>query len=144
MNEKISVPTDSEGYYSLECPYCKDRFKAFGGDVDEEDTLELFCPYCGLVKESNSFLPEEVIKYAQALAMNYVKQQINKTFKKTSRQVRGKGIRFDFKKLKEEQPEQLIEDDKLELIELHCCDKSIKVYEEQTLDTIFCPYCGVN
>ncbi|WP_010530038.1 hypothetical protein [Lentibacillus jeotgali] len=144
MEEKISIPTDSEGYYSLECPYCKERFKALGGDIDGEDTLELFCPSCGLVEDSNSFVPQEVIEHAEALAMNYMKQQLNKTFKKTSRSMKGSGISFDFKKLKEEQPKQLTEDEKLEQIELHCCDKTIKVHADQTRETIYCPFCGVN
>lgn len=144
MEEKISIPTDSEGYYSLECPYCKERFKAFAGDVDEEDTLELFCPSCGLVGDNNSFVSEEVIKYAQTLAMNYMKQELNRTFKKTNRSMKKSGISFDFKKMKEEQPNELMEDESLEQVEVHCCDKIIKVHADQTRETIYCPFCGVN
>ena len=55
MQMKINIPTDSEGYYSLECPHCKERFKALAGDIDAEDILELFCPSCGLVGNSSSF-----------------------------------------------------------------------------------------
>ncbi|QHE52784.1 TFIIB-type zinc ribbon-containing protein [Pontibacillus sp. HMF3514] len=144
MNEKISIPTDSEGYYSLECPYCGERFKSLGGDIDSEDTLELFCPSCGLVDESNSFVSQDVIEHAQTLAINHLKQQLNKTFKNTNRNMKGSGISFDFKEMKEEQPKELKEDEQLDQIELHCCEKTIKVHADQTRETIYCPFCGVN
>lgn len=144
METEIPIPTDSEGYYSLECPYCNERFKALGGDIDAEDTLELFCPSCGLVDDSNKFIPNAVIEHAQTLAMNYMKQQLNDTFKKTSRKMKGSGVSFDYKKLKEEKPDQLTEDENLEKIELYCCDKTVKVQADRTTNNIYCPFCGVN
>lgn len=144
MELKITIPTDSEGYYSLECPYCKEKFKALGGDIDAEDTMELFCPSCGLVDDSNKFIPDDVIEHAQTLAMNYMKQQLNNTFKKASRKMKGSGLTLEFKKLKEEQPNLLKEDEKLEKVELHCCNKTIKVQVDQSIGTIYCPFCGVN
>lgn len=144
MEEKISIPTDSEGYYSLECPYCKEVFKASGNDVDGEETWELFCPFCGLVEDSNSFIPDEVIEHAKTLALNYMKQQLNKTFKKTSRSMKGSSVIFDYKKLNEENPMKLTEDERLEQVELLCCNRTIKVHADQTRETIYCPFCGVN
>ncbi|WP_233880303.1 hypothetical protein [Virgibacillus halodenitrificans] len=144
MEQKITIPTDSEGYYSLECPYCKEKFKALGGDIDAEDTLELFCPSCGLVDDSDRFIPDDVIEHAQTLAMNYVKQQLTKTFKKASRKMKGSGLTLEFKKLKEEQPNLLTEDEKLEKVEFHCCNKIIKVQADQSIGNIYCPFCGVN
>ncbi|WP_077358970.1 hypothetical protein [Virgibacillus halodenitrificans] len=144
MNEEISIPSDSEGFYSLECPYCGERFKALGGDIDAEDTLEIYCPSCGLADDSNSFIPQDVIEHAQTIAMNYMKQEMNKTFGKAKRSMKGSGISFDFKKMKEEKPKELTEDETMEQVKLHCCDKTIKVHGDQTTDTIYCPYCGVN
>ncbi|GIN59947.1 hypothetical protein J8TS2_42660 [Lederbergia ruris] len=144
MEQKITIPTDSEGFYSLECPYCKEIFKALGGDIDSEDTLELFCPSCGLVDDSNKFISDNIIEHAQTLAMNYMKQQLNKTFKKASRKMKGSGLTLDFKNLKEEPPNLLTEDEKLEQVQLHCCNKTIKVHADQTIDNIYCPFCGVN
>nr|WP_219914595.1 hypothetical protein [Thalassobacillus sp. CUG 92003] len=115
-----------------------------GGDIDAEDTLELFCPSCGLTDDSSNFIPEAVIEHAQTLAMNYMKQEINKTFKKSKRSMKGSGLTFDCKKMKEEQPKELIEDENLEQVKLHCCNKTIKIHGDQTRDTIYCPYCGVN
>lgn len=144
MEERISIPTDTEGYYSLECPFCKETFKALGGDIDAEETLELFCPSCGLTEHSNKFIPEEVITYAMTVAENYLKQQINKTFKKSSRKAKGNNFSLEFKKLKEEQPIILKENENQESIELHCCNKIIKIHPDQSIDNIYCPYCGVD
>ncbi|MEK4086043.1 hypothetical protein [Psychrobacillus sp. FSL K6-1415] len=144
MEFKIDIPTDSEGYYSLQCSHCKERFKASAGDIDAEDTLELFCPSCGLVGDSSSFLPKDVIGHAETLAMNFLEQEIYKSFKKTSRKVKGSGITFNVKKPKEESPKLLTENEDLEQIELHCCDKTIKVNLDQKVSNVYCPFCGVN
>ena len=65
---------------------------------------ELFCPYCGLAKEKNEFLSAEVIEQAQAIAYNYMVEELNKTFKKMQRSLnRSKGlikIKMDYKPLK--------------------------------------------
>nr|WP_202411507.1 hypothetical protein [Halobacillus halophilus] len=115
-----------------------------GGDIDAEDTLDLFCPTCGLVDDSVNFTPKDVIEHTEALAMNYMNRELNKMFKKTSRNMKGSGISFKYKKLKEEKPKLLTEDENMEQVELHCCDKTIKIHADQSRETIYCPYCGVN
>ena len=144
MEFKIQIPTDSEGFYSLQCSRCKERFKAYAGNIDEEDTLELFCPSCGLVDDSSKFLPKDVIEHAQTLVLNHMHREIFNTFKKTSRKVKGSGMSLEVKKPKEDAPKLLTEDEKLVQIELHCCDKIIKVNMDQKVSNVYCPYCGVN
>jgi hypothetical protein len=46
---------------------------------------ELFCPYCGLVKEKNEFLSSDVIEQAQAMVYNHMMEELNKSFKKMQR-----------------------------------------------------------
>ncbi|MFD1735409.1 hypothetical protein ACFSCX_02420 [Bacillus salitolerans] len=144
MDFKIDIPTDSDGFYSLRCPHCKGRFKASAGDIDADNTLELFCPSCGLVGKSSSFIPSEVIEHAETLALNYMQQEIYKSLKKTSRKMKGSGMSLDVKRPREETPKLLTEDEKLEQIELHCCDKIIKVNMDQIVSNVYCPFCGVN
>lgn len=145
MEIPFSIPTDSEGYYSLECPVCKDTFKLSANDYDMEETLELFCPYCGLVHDKNSFLPQKVIDHAMDLAHNHLNDLINGSFKKSKRSVRNSSVKMTFNPLKKEEPRTIRENDN-ELEELHliCCDKHIKVNSTFDFDTIYCPYCGVN
>ncbi|WP_257208781.1 hypothetical protein [Bacillus sp. AFS031507] len=143
-DSSISIPTDSEGFYSLQCPHCKERFKTTSEDYDAEDTLELFCPSCGLAGASSSFIPKDVIEHAQIIALNYVQQEIFKSFKKTSHKMKGSGMTFHLKKPKEESPKLLTEDEDLEKVELYCCDKTIKVNIDQKVSNVYCPFCGVN
>lgn len=139
MDFKIDIPLDSEGFYSLECPYCYERFKANAGDYEAEDTLELYCPSCGLVEERSSFIPKDVIEHAETLAANFMRQETFNSLKK-----KGPEISFNMKRPKAEEPKLLTEDESLEQIELHCCDKTIKVNIDHMVSNVYCPFCGVN
>ncbi|WP_033666512.1 hypothetical protein [Bacillus cereus] len=144
MNFDISIPTDTQGFYSLECPYCHERFKAQAGDIDSEEILELYCPNCGLVAGNSEFIPSEVVNHAMTLAMNYAKNEMFNSLNKTSKKLKKTGISMSVKKPKEEVPQLLTEDENLEQVELNCCDKIIKVYVDQKVTNIYCPFCGVN
>ena len=141
---KIDVPTDSEGFYSLECPHCNERFKALGGDIDAEEILEIFCPQCGLMADSSNFIPSDVINHAKTLALNYMQEEVYKTFKKTSRRSKHSSLSFKIDKPRKEVPKLLTEDENLEKVELICCNRIIKVNIDQKAINIYCPYCGVN
>jgi uncharacterized Zn-finger protein len=64
---KITVPSDNDGFITLQCPFCDDRFKLTVEDFQREDILEIFCPYCGLRHQHNHFLRDEVIEQAKLL-----------------------------------------------------------------------------
>lgn len=144
MNFNIEIPTDSEGFYSLECPHCRERYKVSSIDIDAEDTIELFCPSCGLSGEKSDFISKDIIEHAETLALNYATQEIFNAFKKTNNKRRGFGISFDMKKPMQQQPKLLKEDEKLEKIELYCCDKVIKINIDHKVSNVYCPFCGVN
>lgn len=144
MEIEIKIPTDEDGYFSLECPYCNGKFKVSADDIDLEEAYELFCPYCGLIDEINNFLSNDVIEHAQTIALNYMIQQINKEMKDISRKFKGSGYTFQYKKLKEELPKQLSEEENLEPVNLACCNKTIKIQVGLTKGNIYCPFCGVN
>ncbi|MDZ5712782.1 hypothetical protein [Jeotgalibacillus haloalkalitolerans] len=142
MDKEISIPTDSEGFYSLQCPHCKTRFKGYAGDHDSIDYIELYCPSCGLSSNKSSFTPKDVIDHAITIARNYIQQEFYNTLKKSTK---GKnGLSFKGKKPRLETPKLLTEDEILEQIELHCCEKIIKVNIDQIASNVYCPYCGVN
>ncbi|MEY8757932.1 hypothetical protein AB9M93_26175 [Peribacillus frigoritolerans] len=144
MEFKIDIPTDSEGFYSLNCPHCSERFKAQGGDMDSEEVYELFCPSCGLIADKSKFLPPEIIDHAETLAANYAEQEIYKSLKKTGLKLKGSGIKMKLNKPKEKAPQILTEDENLEQVNLICCNKIIKVNIDHKLSNVFCPFCGVN
>lgn len=144
MDFQINIPTDNDGFYSLECPHCNERFKAQAGDVDSEKVIELFCPNCGLSSERSNFIPKAVIEHAEVLAANYLQEEIFKALGKTSRKMKGSNVSMRVNKPREEVPEMLKEDDNLEPFRLECCDKNIKISLSQIGTVVYCPYCGQN
>lgn len=44
---KFSIPLDDDGFVSLQCPYCNETFKITGEVANEEDIIQLCCPYWG-------------------------------------------------------------------------------------------------
>lgn len=145
MEIPISIPTDSDGYYTLECPFCKDAFKLSANDYDMEETIELFCPYCGLVNDKNNFISQKVKDQAMELANNHAIDLINESLKQMKRNMKSSNMKMEIKPLKKEQPSEIIENDnELEELHLSCCNKYIKVTSTFDFDTIYCPYCGVS
>ena len=69
---EITIQGDDEGYITFECPFCKSEFKLRADECQNDETPydEYFCPYCGLVKDKNEFLSEDIIEQVKAIAMN--------------------------------------------------------------------------
>ncbi len=145
----FSIQGDSEGYVTFECPFCGSEFKLQAGEYqdDENPFEELFCPYCGLTKGKNSFLSSAVNEKAQALAYNYVVEELNKAFGEMKRSVnRSKSIiRMEYKPLKKVEVKELKEKDTAETeFFCSCCGRKVKVLFCAGASKIFCPYCGVD
>lgn len=145
----FTIQGDDEGYVTFSCPYCHSDFKLQAGEFQNENEpfVELFCPYCGLAKDKNSFYSDEVIEQAQALATNYMIEELNKSFGKMQRSINhSKGIiKMKFKPLKKVGVNELKERDTQEVaFECNSCDHHVKVLYCAGESKIFCPYCGVD
>lgn len=81
VNFKISIPTDNENYFQLNCPYCRHNFKLNSDEFNENDKPNLYCPACGLTNEIQTFYTPQIYKKAEAIAMNYVEDQLGNMFK---------------------------------------------------------------
>lgn len=77
----INVPTDSDEYFNLSCPYCRNKFKILAPEFKGTDGVNIYCPICGLVDEFKSFYTDEVIDKALSMAQNYAEDMINQMFK---------------------------------------------------------------
>ena len=69
----INVPTDSDEYFNLSCPYCRNKFKILAPEFKGTDVVNIYCPICGLVDEFKSFYTDEVIDKALSMAQNMLK-----------------------------------------------------------------------
>lgn len=145
----FTIQGDIEGYVTFECPFCGSEFKLQAGEYqDSEQPFEdLFCPYCGLTKDKNSFLSYDVLEKAKALAQNYMIEELNKAFGKMQRSVnRNKGIiTMTYKPLKKINIKELKEKETSEsAFECLYCQRHVKVLYCAGASKIFCPYCGVD
>ena len=84
---EITIQGDDEGDITFECPFCKSEFKLRADECQNDETPydEYFCPYCGLVKDKNEFLSEDIIEQVKAIAMNELIEELNKSFSNMSR-----------------------------------------------------------
>lgn len=145
---EMSIEGDSEGYVTFECPFCESEFKLNAGEFQGEDNVfsELFCPYCGLVDKVNTFYSKEVIEQAEAIAYNYMMEQVNKVFndlKKSAK--RNKFIKVDFKELKKVNLKELKDKDTTEeIFSCPMCENHIRVLYCAGVSKVFCAYCGVD
>lgn len=145
----FTIQGDDEGYVTFSCPYCHSDFKLQAGEFQDENEpfSELFCPYCGLTKEPDSFYSDDVMEQVEALATNYMIEQLNKSLGKMQRSInRSKGIiKMKFKPLKKVNVKELKEQDTQEVaFECNSCNHHVKVLYCVGKSKFFCPYCGVD
>jgi uncharacterized Zn-finger protein len=142
---KITLPSDNDGFVTLQCPFCEDRFKLTVRDFEREDIIEIFCPYCGLRHERSHFFTDEVIEQAHIIAANYLKSQVNQWVKDLERSTKsnkyvklkaGKPLKMDSEKI-------LFEKEELETYTLTCCQITVKTRPIHQVIGIYCPCCGV-
>jgi uncharacterized Zn-finger protein len=145
MTFSISIPSDDDGFVSRECPHCGDRFKITTTDLQSEDLLDLFCPYCGLPSSVNETHPSEVFEQAHIISENYVASMVNDAMKDLERSLSGsKHLKFKRgKPLPTEDEKILFEKEELAAIDLTCCAKVIKINDLSAVTGVYCPFCGV-
>ncbi|MEG2813560.1 MAG: hypothetical protein RSA79_03070 [Oscillospiraceae bacterium] len=149
MNISVTVEGDSEGFVTFECPFCGSEFKLQAGEFqDENENLQdLFCPYCGLTGEKDTFYHKDVIEQIQALAKNCIIEELNNASKKMSKSINKphSNIKMTYKPLKKVETKELKDKDTAE-VEFKCghCEHMTKVLYCAGASKIFCPYCGVD
>lgn len=149
MTMSITIQGDSEGYVTFECPYCGSEFKLQAEEYQNEDMpfQDLFCPYCGLTNEKSSFISHDVIEQMEALAYNYMVEELNKSLGKMTKSINKKNsiIKMKFKPLQKVTVRELAEKDTTEVaFECEQCNRHVKTLYCAGASIIFCPYCGVN
>lgn len=146
----FTIQGDSEGYITLECPFCNSEFKAQAGELQNNDVpvIDLFCPYCGLTSNRNDFYTTETVEKIQALATNYAIEHLNKAFGKMARRINSSNrgvIKMDFKPLKLVNVKELKDRDTTEeIFTCNSCENHVKVLYCAGAAKVYCPYCGVD
>lgn len=166
----LSIPLDDDHFFRRECPLCGREFKvlleedeltnlAQSGldsymletemDTSEEDDAdsEFTCPYCGQQASKDSWWTQEQLAYVRVIAENImariINEQLIKPMKKMSSRHRSGLVSLQFKGKEMEQKEPWIspEENDMEVFDLPCCHRKIKV-EENWDSTVYCFFCG--
>ena len=84
---------------------------------------------------------------AEALATNYMIEQLNKTFGDMQKSLNRSGnfIKMTYKPLKKVNVKDLKDKDTVETeFKCSCCQRQVKALYCAGTSKIFCPYCGVD
>ncbi len=124
---EISIPADNNGYVLLQCPFCGEYFKLTPDDCEDEGVLDVFCPSCGLSGES--FITEDVLELAMAMAKNVAMDIIYDEMKKWEKQFNSGFITFKAGKKPKLEPENPIRAgiEALTIIQFPCCKRTAKI-----------------
>ena len=145
---EMKIPGDIEGFVTLECPFCESEFKLNASECQDEENpyIGFFCPYCGLSHNRNHFYSKDIVEQIQAIATNYMFEQINKSFGKMKRSMNNtKGMKMEFKPLKKVHLKDLKEKETVEeIFECPICGNHEKVLYCAGISKVFCAYCGVD
>lgn len=123
----IRMPCDDDDFILLRCPHCGELFKLTTEDIESDETLDIYCPSCGLC--ANNFLTQNVIDLALAKTSNYamyaIAQQLQAFAKKNSNGL----VRFEVKANREREPEPPIRAaiEALQISTCHDCGREAKV-----------------
>ena len=124
---EISIPADNDGYILLRCSHCGEYFKLLAKDCEDDGILNIYCPSCGLISES--YLTQDVIELAQAIASNYAMDMIYEAFKDMEKSTKKNSfVSFKAGKRLRREAENPIEVgiEALEIADFDCCRKTAK------------------
>lgn len=141
MSKNITIPTDEDGFVLLQCHICGEYFKLLASEVNDDSTINIWCPYCGLNRKQ--YAPNEVIDTSIKVAENELNEIIYNTFKKLEKETKNSLIQFKCNKkldlgkdeisaLLDEYNERKTDE---ALFAYHCdkleCDIQMKLYDQE-------------
>lgn len=140
MDYEISLPSDEDGYTTLQCPYCREEFKIRNDEFEEQDHSNIYCPICGLTNSMNKFYTKDIYDKAMEIAEKEVYKMLNDAF---SGFKSTKNFKITTNELKSDKNKILRDKDyRLQIAEAECCKAHLKVRQLDALIGVYCPYCG--
>lgn len=142
-NIEISIPTDNDGYVMLKCPTCGERFMLKPSDIEEESTIDIWCPNCGL--KHDSYFDDEIIDLSKRIVKNCVADMLNDFANDLEKSFKNcKNIKFKSANKLKKEPELPISRKigDFEIKNYHCCDRQAKIKSITNFEGGYCPFCG--
>lgn len=135
---QVSLPTDSDGFLSQQCPSCGDEFKVRFGEGSSESIGH--CPTCGHAGQDCWWTPMQV-QYMQAVAL---RTAMGPELKRLERELKSRSggllkLSLESKLPNVPPPPTDIDRDDLDVVEFRCCGELAKV---RRTDQHYCVICG--
>lgn len=143
MHFEIEIPCDDDGFILLKCPHCSELFKLTAEDIESDETLDIYCPSCGLT--ADNFLTEDVIRLALAKANNFAMDAITQQLQAFTKKNSGNLIQFKVKAIHAKEPEPPIRAaiGALQAATCHDCERRAKISPSLIMSAYICPFCGI-
>ena len=140
---EIRIPCDDDGFILLRCPHCDELFKLTTEDIESDETLDIYCPSCGLC--ANNFLTQNVIDLALTKTSNYAMDAITQQLQAFAKKNSSGLVRFEVKANREREPEPPIRAaiEALQIVTCHDCGREVKVSPALAMSAYTCPLCGI-
>lgn len=138
----VSIPTDLEGYITIQCSLCSELFKVKHTDFEDESQIQIWCPNCGLIPDS--MITEEIRDLLLKTANNYMSDFLNDFNTELSKTFKKGGIKYKTgKKIKKASTDPLVSRiDILEIQTYECCHQEAKISPSLKMEGGYCPFCG--
>ena len=138
----LTMPLDSDGYATFECPCCLDSFQMRGEEYNADDLFEFWCPSCGL--KSDSYVPRSVIELAKAKVLNRFLGKMENELRQISSSTRGSILSIEVKTNFGKEHENLLFPDVAAFEEVICriCERPYRVHPLTLFTGPYCPFCG--
>ena len=140
---EISIPADEEGYVLLKCPSCSEKFMLTVEDIENESTIDIWCPNCGLTHDR--YLDDDVYELVERIVENQVAEILNDLTRSLEKNfVKSKNIKFKpGKKIKKETELPIgRKTGDYEEKKYLCCDQIAKISSIKNFEGSYCPFCG--
>ena len=143
MKFKILIPSDNDGFIVLKCPSCGEKFMMTAENIEDESTIDIWCPNCGLTH--GNYLDDDVHELAERIVENQVAEMLNdfsKNLEKTFKN--SKNFKFKSgKKIKKEAEHPIgRKTGDFEESKYLCCGKTAKISSIKKFEGSYCPFCG--
>ncbi len=117
------------------------------GEGDAEAAVEFTCPYCGQRSAGGKWWTQEQVAYIGVVVQNNLARIVNEQFVRPMKKSLGRhrsgpvSFRFEGKELEQQEPWISPEANDMEVFDLPCCGRQIKV-EDGWDSTVYCYFCG--
>lgn len=134
---ELSFPTDSDGFFSRECPSCNRYFKVIVGDGSDQPISA--CPHCGHRGHDCWHTPEQIEHVKAVTLSTVVAPELDRLNRQLTSSAGGL-LKVSVKNTISRPPPPPIEvDEPYDIVRFRCCNETVKLHR---LETNFCIICG--